>query len=153
MIQRSGRLFPSFANSSKMSCGILSPQPDNSSFDDSRLAVDMQPDGIPKKIENEHGYMRVLGNVPEVGKDAIAAVFGVSEILLAQHADETGFAELRGAIALSVTVGGRHKQELLPGDEVAHQRGQKAQDLAAVKAIGPLFRAIFRLQCSPSEPG
>jgi hypothetical protein len=90
--------------------------------------------------------MRVLGDVPEIGENAVAAVFGVSEIFLAERADETGFAELRGAIALAVTVGRRHEQEFLPGDEVAHQRGQKAQDLAAVKALGALFRSVFHLQ-------
>lgn len=67
-------------------------------------------------------------------------------ISMAQRGDETGFAELRGAIALAVTVGRRHEQELLPGDEVAHQRGQKAQDLPAVKAKGPIFRSVFHLQ-------
>ncbi len=123
-------------------------------FDDSRLAVDMQPDGIPKKIQNEHGDMRVLGDVPEIGENAVAAVFGVSEKFLAQRADETGFSELRGAIALAVTVGRRHEQELLPGDKFAHQRRQKAQDLAAVKTTGPLFRSVFTCSaCSPSEPG
>jgi hypothetical protein len=90
--------------------------------------------------------MRVLGDVPEIGENAVTAVFGVREIFLAQCADETGFAELRGAIALAVTVGRRHEQELLPGDEVAHQRGQKAQDLAAVKALGTLFGSVFHLQ-------
>ena len=61
---------------------------------------------------------------PRLAKTPLPRYSGC-EILLAQRADETGFAELRGAIALAVTVGRRHEQELLPGDEVAHQRRQK----------------------------
>jgi hypothetical protein len=45
-----------------------------------------------------------------------------------------------------VAIGGADEHELLPGDEFSHPRGEKIQDLVAIKGIGPILGGIFRLQ-------
>src|ERR1700730_7710881 len=113
---------------------------------DARLAIDMQADGIAIEVEDQQGDVRIFRNVPQTGKYAVAAVFGVEEMLVPQHMDEAGLAESRAAIAFAVTIGGADEHELLPGGELPHPRGEKIQDLPGIKGIGPILGGISRLQ-------
>src|SRR6202042_321769 len=73
---------------------------------DARLAIDMQADGISIEVEDQQGDVRIFRNVPQTGKYAVAAVFGVKEMLVPQHTDEAWLAKSWAAIAFAVTVGG-----------------------------------------------
>jgi hypothetical protein len=90
--------------------------------------------------------MLVFRNVPQTGKYAVAAVFGVKEMLVPQHTDEAGLAKSWAAISFAVMIGGADEHQLLPGDKFPHPQGEKIQDLPGIKGIGPILRGIFRLQ-------
>jgi len=48
----------------------------------------MQADGIAAKVDDEHGYVGILGKVAEIGEDAIPPVLRIDQIFLAEYADE-----------------------------------------------------------------
>jgi len=55
-----------------------------------RLTVDMQPNGIVKKINNQQADMGVFENIAQISKHAITASFGVDNVFFVEYADKTG---------------------------------------------------------------
>ena len=115
-------------------------------FDSSRPAVNVEADGIPVAVEDQHADMRVLGKISEIGENAVAPVFGVEQMLVPQNANETRLAEFGGAIAFAMPISRGDEQELLLRYELPHPWGEEVEDLPAVKGLSAISAAVFHLQ-------
>ena len=50
--------------------------------------------------------MRILGQIAEIGEDAVAPIFRIENVFVAKHVNEPRLAEFGGAIAFAMAIGG-----------------------------------------------
>ncbi|GAA3786874.1 hypothetical protein GCM10022206_28480 [Streptomyces chiangmaiensis] len=114
--------------------------------DDTGLAVDMEADPVLKEVDHENADVRILLNVSEAGKDAIAAILGVNQRPVVADLDEAGRAGPEGVVALSMDVGGGEEEHLLPCRELPHPRVEPVEHLLVVELVGAVGGAHALLE-------